>query len=257
MPPRDKDPVDVDTAKQSTVVQPVVVPRAGIDISAAATGQQVENGDVSTAVAADGSVATGSSLVGQQASDKGSLAGGATSEKGLADLDRGLFARSGHAVAFDVDAMAQTDAHLAVAFLDWGEIGQEQETTAGRSWELALEQGSSLGLLAAPGSPFFFRAGSGGLGWLQGPGPVGGLLPFDEDALEQGVQRFFAEVESIGEAIVEEAFVSHLGPWLVGTAATMGAALCLAHRLHQGGRPDGRRLAWFYPAAPLGLNDLS
>jgi hypothetical protein len=53
--------------------------------------------------------------------------------------------------------------------------------------------------------------------------PITGPLPFDLRALERGVDRFFAQVESVGEDLAGARFLPDLAPWLATAAATVVA----------------------------------
>ena len=72
-----------------------------------------------------------------------------------------------------------------------------------------------------------------------GQGPLAGPFPIDLQSLEQGMQRFFAGLDGLGERLVDGEFFGQLMPWLLGVGISMGAALRLASRMRRTG-PNGR-----------------
>jgi hypothetical protein len=66
---------------------------------------------------------------------------------------------------------------------------------------------------------------------LQAGTPVAGLLPFDLPALERGVEKFFAQMESVGEDLSGSRFVLDLAPWFASGAVTIVAVELARWRL--------------------------
>jgi hypothetical protein len=60
---------------------------------------------------------------------------------------------------------------------------------------------------------------------------VTGLLPFDLPALEQGVEKFFAELNRTGEDLSGARFLLELAPWFATGAVTIIAVELVRWRL--------------------------
>jgi hypothetical protein len=80
---------------------------------------------------------------------------------------------------------------------------------------------------------------------LQVGTPVSGLLPFDLPALERGVEKFFAQMERLGEDPTGSRFALGLAPWCLSAAVTIVAfelARCCKAKRREGLDDTGRGL---------------
>jgi hypothetical protein len=68
---------------------------------------------------------------------------------------------------------------------------------------------------------------------------LAGILPFDLATLENGVQRFLAQIEVLGQYLTDPQLVARAAPWLLAAAGGAAAAWDYSRRRVRAMRMEG------------------